>query len=92
MAVNECWHGRFFKDLELDDFYEHPLGRTVATTDNAWDTLLTQNTAHSPRPCAIQQKVVVNMTITSEVVKVTSEVVKGYQARAVRSRGSPCWC
>jgi acyl dehydratase len=25
--------------------YEHPLGRTVTTTDNMWFTLLTQNTA-----------------------------------------------
>jgi itaconyl-CoA hydratase len=52
MAAKECWPGRFFKDLELDDFYEHPLGRTVTTTDNAWGTLLTRNTAHSPQSCA----------------------------------------
>jgi acyl dehydratase len=25
--------------------YEHPLGRTITTTDNIWFTLLTQNTA-----------------------------------------------
>ena len=29
----------------MGDVYEHPLGRTVTTTDNAWFTLLTQNTA-----------------------------------------------
>jgi itaconyl-CoA hydratase len=29
----------------VGDVYEHPLGRTVTTTDNAWFTLLTQNTA-----------------------------------------------
>jgi itaconyl-CoA hydratase len=35
----------FFEDFEVGDVYEHPLGRTVTTTDNAWFTLLTQNTA-----------------------------------------------
>ncbi len=45
MAVKEGWRGRFFEDFEVGDVYEHPLGRTVTTTDNAWFTLLTQNTA-----------------------------------------------
>jgi itaconyl-CoA hydratase len=45
MAVKEGWRGRFFDDFEVGDVYEHPLGRTVTTTDNAWFTLLTQNTA-----------------------------------------------
>ncbi len=45
MAVREGWKGRFFEDFEVGDVYEHPLGRTVTTTDNAWFTLLTQNTA-----------------------------------------------
>jgi acyl dehydratase len=45
MAVKEGWRGRFFEDFEIGDIYEHPLGRTVTTTDNAWFTLLTQNTA-----------------------------------------------
>ncbi len=45
MAVKEGWRGRFFEDFELGDIYEHPLGRTVTTTDNIWFTLLTQNTA-----------------------------------------------
>ena len=45
MTVREGWRGRFFEDFEVDDVYEHPLGRTVTTTDNAWFTLLTQNTA-----------------------------------------------
>src|SRR3954463_14706 len=39
------WTGRFFEDLVVGDVYEHPLGRTVLPTDNAWFTLLTQNTA-----------------------------------------------
>ncbi len=45
MAVKEGWRGRFFEDFEIGDIYEHPLGRTVTTTDNIWFTLLTQNTA-----------------------------------------------
>jgi itaconyl-CoA hydratase len=45
MTVKEGWQGRFFEDFEVGDVYEHPLGRTVTTTDNAWFTLLTQNTA-----------------------------------------------
>ncbi len=45
MAVKQGWRGRFFEDFEVGDIYEHPLGRTVTTTDNAWFTLLTQNTA-----------------------------------------------
>jgi acyl dehydratase len=45
VAVKEGWRGRFFEDFEVGDIYEHPLGRTVTTTDNVWFTLLTQNTA-----------------------------------------------
>jgi itaconyl-CoA hydratase len=39
------WTGRYFEDFEVGDIYEHPLGRTVTTTDNIWFTLLTQNVA-----------------------------------------------
>ena len=39
------WEGRWFEDFDVGDRYEHPLGRTVTTTDNLWFTLLTQNTA-----------------------------------------------
>ncbi len=46
MSVKLGWNGRFFEDFEVGDVYEHPLGRTVTSTDNAWFTLLTQNTAH----------------------------------------------
>ena len=45
MTLREGWWGRFFEDFEVGDIYEHPLGRTVTTTDNLWFTLLTQNTA-----------------------------------------------
>lgn len=37
--------GRYFEDFTIGDVYRHPLGRTVSQTDNAWFTLLTQNTA-----------------------------------------------
>ena len=36
--------GRCYEDFQVDDIYRHPLGRTVTATDNAWFTLLTQNT------------------------------------------------
>jgi itaconyl-CoA hydratase len=45
MAVKEGWRGRYFEDFAVGDVYQHPLGRTVTTTDNIWFTLLTQNTA-----------------------------------------------
>lgn len=45
MGVREGWRGRFFEDFAVGDVYQHPLGRTVTTTDNMWFTLLTQNTA-----------------------------------------------
>jgi itaconyl-CoA hydratase len=45
MAVKAGWRRRFFEDFEVGEVYEHPLGRTVTTTDNLWFTLLTQNTA-----------------------------------------------
>src|SRR5579859_2266877 len=45
MTTQDGWSGRFFEDFEIGDVYEHPLGRTITTTDNAWFTLLTQNTA-----------------------------------------------
>lgn len=45
MAIKPGWSGRFYEDFEVGDIYQHPLGRTVTTTDNIWFTLLTQNTA-----------------------------------------------
>jgi itaconyl-CoA hydratase len=45
MTTKQGWQGRFFEDFETGDVYQHPLGRTVITTDNLWFTLLTQNTA-----------------------------------------------
>lgn len=56
MPVKTGWRGRYFEDFEIGDIYEHPLGRTVLATDNAWFTLLTQNTApiHFDRHYAAQ--------------------------------------
>ncbi len=45
MTIKEGWRGRFYEDFAVGDVYQHPLGRTVTTTDNIWFTLLTQNTA-----------------------------------------------
>ena len=39
------WSGRYLEDFAVGDVYRHPLGRTVLAVDNAWLTLLTQNTA-----------------------------------------------
>lgn len=43
--VKTGWTGRFYEDFAVGDIYKHVLGRTVTATDNAWFTLLTQNTA-----------------------------------------------
>ncbi len=45
MAEVAGWEGRFFEDFAVGDVYVHRLGRTVLDVDNAWFTLLTQNTA-----------------------------------------------
>ena len=45
MPIKKGWRGRFYEDFTVGDVYQHPLGRTVTTTDNLWFTLLTQNTA-----------------------------------------------
>ncbi len=67
------WRGRFFEDFAAGDFYRHPVGRTVLTTDNAWFTLLTQNTAplHLDRHYAAQtqwKQPLVNSTFTLALV------------------------
>jgi acyl dehydratase len=45
MTLQPGWRGRFFEDFAVGHVYQHSLGRTVTLTDNAWFTLLTQNTA-----------------------------------------------
>jgi acyl dehydratase len=44
-TIKPGWNGRFFEDFAVGDVFKHVLGRTVTATDNAWFTLLTQNTA-----------------------------------------------
>ena len=69
----ESWLGRFYEDFETGDTYQHPLGRTVTTTDNLWFTLLAQNTApvHIDHQYASQTefgKPLVNSTFTLALV------------------------
>jgi acyl dehydratase len=73
MGENSGWRGRFFEDFEVGDLYEHPLGRTITTTDNSWFTLLTQNTAplHFDHNYALQTefgKPLVNSTFVLALV------------------------
>lgn len=65
--------GRFFEDFTVGDVYEHPLGRTITSTDNIWFTLLTQNTApiHFDHHYAAQtefKKPLVNSCLTLSLV------------------------
>lgn len=73
MVTHTGWQGRYFEDFEVGDVYEHPLARTVTTTDNIWFTLLTQNTAstHFDHEYAAQTefgKPLVNSTFTLALV------------------------
>lgn len=73
MSVQEGWKGRYFEDFTVGDVYEHPLGRTITPTDNAWFTLLTQNTApvHFDAHYSEQTgfgKPLVNSTLTLAIV------------------------
>lgn len=42
--VEHDWPGRFLEDFEEGVTYEHAGGRTIESVDNAWFTLLTNNT------------------------------------------------
>jgi len=73
MTTQSGWRGRFFEDFTIGDVYEHPLGRTITQTDNAWFTLLTQNTAplHFDQHYAEQTvfgRPLVNSTLTLTLV------------------------
>ncbi len=41
--VERDWEGRFYEDFTVGVTYEHVGGRTIDGTDNAWFTLLTNN-------------------------------------------------
>jgi itaconyl-CoA hydratase len=71
--VQPGWVGRYFEDFVVGDVYDHPLGRTITTTDNIWFTLLTQNTArlHFDHHYAAQTEFgrpLVNSTLTLALV------------------------
>lgn len=73
MTTQPGWRGRYFEDFSIGDVYEHQLGRTVTQTDNAWFTLLTQNTAplHFDQHYAKQTpfgRPLVNSTLTLALV------------------------
>jgi acyl dehydratase len=72
-TVRPGWPGRHFEDFMVGDVYEHPLGRTVLSTDNAWFSLITQNSAplHFDRHYASQTswgKPLVDSTFTLALV------------------------
>jgi len=67
--------GRFFEDYVVGDVYQHPMGRTITDTDNAWITCLTMNTnqnhfnEHLARTNPITDgKVIVNSGLTIALV------------------------
>jgi acyl dehydratase len=71
--IQPSWPGRYLEDFAVGDVYEHPVGRTVTTTDNIWFTLLTQNTArlHFDHHYAAQTaygRPLVNSTLTLALV------------------------
>jgi acyl dehydratase len=73
VTVHKGWQGRFFEDFVVGDVFEHPLGRTITTTDNIWFTLLTQNTAplhfdHSYAARTEFGKPLVNSVLTLSIV------------------------
>ena len=73
MTTHTGWLGRFYEDFVVGDVFEHPLGRTITTTDNIWFTLLTQNTAplHFDHEYAKRTefgKPLVNSTLTLSLV------------------------
>jgi acyl dehydratase len=72
-TVHEGWQGRYFEDFTVGDVYQHPMGRTITSTDNTWFTLLTQNTArlHFDHHYAAQTpfgRPLVNSTLTLALV------------------------
>ena len=89
MSTKQGWRGRFFEDFEVGDICEHPLERTITTTDNAWFTLLTQNTApiHFDHYYASQTefgKPLVDSTFTVALVT-------GQSVTDVSQDASPTW-
>ena len=75
MTTHPATLGRFFEDYVVGDVYQHPLGRTITGTDNAWITCLSMNTnqnhfnAHLASTNPITDgKVIVNSGLTIALV------------------------
>jgi itaconyl-CoA hydratase len=73
MPEQSGWRGRFYEDFVVGDVYQHPLGRTISSSDNTWFTLLTMNTApiHCDHHYAAQTafgKPLVNSALTLAIV------------------------
>lgn len=75
MTTHPATLGRFFEDYAVGDVYQHPLGRTVTDTDNAWITCLTMNTNQNHFNADLAQqnpvtdgKVIVNSGLTVALV------------------------
>ena len=90
MGIKEGWTGRVYEDFEVGDIYEHPLGRTVLSSDNIWFTLLTQNTnpVHFDHAYASRTEFgrpLVNSTLTLALV--TGQSVSDLSQNAVANLG-----
>lgn len=90
MAIIKGWAGRVFEDFNVGDIYQHPLGRTVLSTDNVWFTLLTQNTnpIHFDQAYASQTeygKLLVDSTFTLALV--TGQSVPDISQNAMANLG-----
>lgn len=75
MTTHPATLGRFFEDYVVGDVYQHPMGRTITDTDNAWITCLSMNTNqnHFNEHLAKQNpitdgKVIVNSGLTIALV------------------------
>jgi len=90
VGIKQGWTGRVYEDFEVGDIYEHPLGRTVLSSDNIWFTLLTQNTnpAHFDHAYASRTEFgrpLVNSTLTLALV--TGQSVSDLSQNAVANLG-----
>ncbi len=88
--VERDWEGRFFEDFGVGTCYEHAGGRTIEGTDNAWFTLLTNNTnelhynSHYAQGSLFGQRLV-NSCLTLAVV--TGLTVAGVSRNAAANLG-----
>ncbi len=90
MPIIKGWGGRVYEDFNVGDIYQHPLGRTVLSTDNVWFTLLTQNTnpIHFDQAYASQTeygKLLVDSTFTLALV--TGQSVPDISQNAMANLG-----